>query len=335
MANGADGIITEDSAASNCFFFDELGDVPSYTQAKLLRFVQFGEIQKVGSNKTITIGVEKLQIVAASNKPECIREDLKARFKCFRVPRLIERFGDVPILIKHFINDPDVTEITKYTLKGLVNIIEGDFDIGCTHLWNGNIRELKRVLEDAVYLCKKRKSKTLYSEDFPAISWEHEANIDSREEPRQTAQLIQYLNKQYNPTKPYKDDTEKIKIDGLANSSEPLPYHYFLKSSPAKVKNEEQIKRELELLRLELKSIGKTMVSTNENHPTPEPTPENPIIYDNTTPPQFGDEFYEHHAKIKTLHIKIVNGYKKQGYSITRNTVSKNMKKAEERLLPT
>lgn len=44
-AKGADGIITEDSAASNCFFFDELGDIPPYTQAKLLRFVQFGEIQ--------------------------------------------------------------------------------------------------------------------------------------------------------------------------------------------------------------------------------------------------------------------------------------------------
>ena len=110
-----------------------------------------------------------------------------------------------------------------------------------------------------------------------------------------------------------------------------MPYHYFLKSSPAKVKNEEQIKRELELLRLELKSIGEKMVSTKKP-PITEPILEKEIIYANTTPPKFEDEFYKYHAKIETPHIKIVNGYKKQSYSITRNTVSTKLTKAKERL---
>ncbi len=329
-----DGIITKNKGTTHCFFLDELGDMPAITQAKLLRFIQFGEIQKVGSAVTEKIESSELRVVAASNKPECIRDDLKDRFKCFRIPRLIERIKDIPILMEHFLKGSSVKGITEYTLQGLSEIVLDDYDYGHMHPWKGNVRELKKVIEDAIFLCRKRQNGILASEDFPSVFWAHEwpGPYEREQFSSEIPQILEVYDRLYMPGLPHSDNSKTIKIKDLSSESEPLPYHYFLKSPPSEVSKEDWFNEEFRRLRFDLRSIGETMSSINNKIPIPKPPQTNQITFMNYIPQKFEDEFYEFHAKMKTPIFKIVDGYKKQGGSISRNTVSKKISEAEERL---
>ncbi len=141
-------------ADKGTIFLDEVGDMDISLQAKLLRVIQEGEIERVGGLKTIKIDV---RIVAASNKDlekavseRTFREDLYYRLSVFpvKIPPLRERSEDIPLLVEFFLN--------KYCieLKAQVkNISSEALDLFMGYPWKGNVRELENTIERAIILC--------------------------------------------------------------------------------------------------------------------------------------------------------------------------------------
>ena len=157
-------------ANGGTFFLDEIGDISLSTQAKLLRFLQEGEIKKVGSTKTEKVDV---RVICATNIPlkdsvenGTFRLDLFYRLNVIRIelPSLKERKSDIPLLAVHFLDkynkkiDKKVSGITEEAMKYLSN-----YD------WPGNIRQLENELERAVTLADNEsyiKSSDLSEEIF-------------------------------------------------------------------------------------------------------------------------------------------------------------------------
>lgn len=154
-----------EEANNGTLFIDEVGDIPLAIQVKLLRALQFGEIQKLGSNHTIKLDV---RIISATNrnleemiKNGSFREDLLYRLNVvtLTLPPLKKRKIDIPILIRHFIqkyselNGKNVTTITSEALNTLMKY---DFP--------GNIRELENLIQRSVVLTRDNIIKM---EDLP------------------------------------------------------------------------------------------------------------------------------------------------------------------------
>ncbi|MFT3827522.1 MAG: sigma-54 dependent transcriptional regulator [Chitinophagaceae bacterium] len=142
-----------EEAHKGSFFLDEIGEMPLELQSKLLRVLETGEFIKVGDTKPVKVDV---RIIAATNRglqqevnEGKFREDLFFRLNVFTInlPSLNERKEDIPLLAKNFLGVYS-TKINK-RLKGLTP----DF-ITCLqqHNWQGNIRELKNVIERAVIM---------------------------------------------------------------------------------------------------------------------------------------------------------------------------------------
>ncbi len=140
-------------ADKGTIFFDEIGNIPLETQAKLLRVIQEREFMRLGGIDTIKVDV---RIIAATNvdlrkmmDDGRFREDLYYRLHVITVqlPALRERRDDVPLLVQHFLekygeeNNKKSLEITPEALDLLL-----DYD------WPGNVRELENVIERAVVL---------------------------------------------------------------------------------------------------------------------------------------------------------------------------------------
>ena len=141
-------------ADKGTIFLDEIGDMDLSIQAKLLRAIEEGEIERVGAITSITLDV---RIVAASNKDlekaveeKKFREDLFYRLNVFpvRVPPLRERKGDIPLLVEYFINK--YCNEMKTPVK---NVSKEALDILMGYHWKGNVRELGNTIERAVILC--------------------------------------------------------------------------------------------------------------------------------------------------------------------------------------
>ena len=132
-------------------FLDELGELPMELQAKLLRVLQDGEFERVGSSQTIKVDV---RIIAATNRNlekevrnGHFREDLWYRLNIFpiTVPPLRDRRDDIPLLVAFYIK-----KITKRMGKSIEIIPEHVMNGLKEYHWPGNIRELENVLERAV-----------------------------------------------------------------------------------------------------------------------------------------------------------------------------------------
>jgi formate hydrogenlyase transcriptional activator len=134
-------------------FLDEIGDIPLELQPKLLRVVQEGEFERLGSTQTQKANV---RIVAATNKDLAqlvaqnqFRRDLYYRLNVFPivVPPLRERRGDIPSLVMHFVSiyaermNKQIESIPTEVMEALVS-----------HSWPGNIRELQNFIERSVIL---------------------------------------------------------------------------------------------------------------------------------------------------------------------------------------
>jgi formate hydrogenlyase transcriptional activator len=134
-------------------FLDEVGDIPLEVQPKLLRVLQEREFERLGTAQTRRVDV---RLVAATNRnlddmvaAGSFRSDLYYRLSVFpiHVPPLRERRGDIPMLVRHFVQKASramgrhVTTIPKTTMDALER----------WH-WPGNIRELQNVIERAVIL---------------------------------------------------------------------------------------------------------------------------------------------------------------------------------------
>ncbi|MGG9961953.1 sigma-54-dependent transcriptional regulator [Ferruginibacter sp. SUN106] len=148
------GILEE--ANNGTVFLDEIGEMPLELQAKLLRVLETGELMKVGENKTIKINI---RLIAATNRnlqkeieAGNFREDLFYRIAVFQIalPALRERVMDIEELANHF------TKIVAAKTNKKIKPISKEFvAILKQHQWNGNIRELKNVMERAVILMNK------------------------------------------------------------------------------------------------------------------------------------------------------------------------------------
>ncbi len=142
-------------AGGGTLFLDEIGELPKAMQAKLLRFLESGEIRRVGENESFTCDV---RVICATHRQldEMVeqgqfREDLWFRINTFEIqlPPLRERTEDIPQLARHlaarFRRDipADQEVFTPETLRELTD-----------HSWPGNVRELANVIEHAMILCE-------------------------------------------------------------------------------------------------------------------------------------------------------------------------------------
>lgn len=142
-------------ADGGTIFLDEIGEIPLSTQAKLLRFLESKEIQKLGSSLPLNVNV---RIIAATNKDlplevanKRFREDLYYRLNVFPIylPPLRDRVEDIPILVNHFIEKYN-KELNKH-----INLIsEEALKKLCEYHWPGNIRELENIIERSCVLCE-------------------------------------------------------------------------------------------------------------------------------------------------------------------------------------
>src|SRR5215212_4603374 len=140
-------------ADKGTIFFDEIGNIPLETQAKLLRVIQEREFMRLGGVETIKVDV---RIIAATNvdlrrmmDEGKFREDLYYRLHVITVqlPALRERRDDVPLLVQHFLEKYG-EENNKKTLE----ITPDALDLLMDYEWPGNVRELENVIERAVVL---------------------------------------------------------------------------------------------------------------------------------------------------------------------------------------
>lgn len=130
-------------ADGGTLFLDEIGEIPIHFQAKLLRFLETGEIRRVGGTRDITLNV---RIICATNQPlelqveeNRFRADLFYRLNVLsvNVPQLKERIDDIVLLAKFFIAQQGFQkELDKSALQMLK-----------AYEWKGNVRELKNVIE--------------------------------------------------------------------------------------------------------------------------------------------------------------------------------------------
>ncbi len=142
-------------AQDGTLFLDEIGDLHQEAQAKILRFLQERELQRVGGTQTLRLDV---RIIAATNQDlETItqqgqfREDLYYRLNVMRIhlPPLRERKEDIPLFALHFINVFNQEFGRK--ILGMMPDVE---DKLIEYSWPGNIRELRNVIERAVHLSR-------------------------------------------------------------------------------------------------------------------------------------------------------------------------------------
>jgi len=145
-------------ASEGTLFLDEVGDINPAVQVKLLRVLQNGEFERLGSGKTLQANV---RLIAATNaslkelvKNKMFREDLYYRLNVINIeiPPLRDRKEDIPLLAHHFLdiyskkNNRPITGITKEAMAILQE-----------HSWPGNVRELENSIERAVILTKENE----------------------------------------------------------------------------------------------------------------------------------------------------------------------------------
>ena len=138
-------------AHESTLFLDEVGELPSEVQVKLLRVLQEKEIERLGSSRPVRVDV---RVIAATNRDleravgeGTFREDLYYRLNVFpiQIPPLRERPEDIPALVEAF-----VVECSKAVGKRIEIVPKEQLDALKGYQWPGNIRELRNVVERAV-----------------------------------------------------------------------------------------------------------------------------------------------------------------------------------------
>jgi anaerobic nitric oxide reductase transcription regulator len=146
-------------------FLDEIGELPLSIQPKLLRAIQEGEIQRVGSDKSDHVDV---RLLAATNRDleaevenKRFRADLYHRLNVYpmRVPSLKERIGDIPLLAGHFCE-----RIQRRLGLRSIRISPDAYEMMAGYDWPGNVRELENVISRAVL-----KSSSIVSRGDPIV----------------------------------------------------------------------------------------------------------------------------------------------------------------------
>jgi DNA-binding NtrC family response regulator len=144
-----------EAAHGGTLFLDEIGEMPIALQAKMLRFLECGELQRVGDNEMMRVDV---RVIAATHQPleeqtkeRTFRLDLYHRLAVFpiEVPALRARMEDVSLLAEHFLEQlGQVMPRKRLTAEAESKLME--------HIWPGNVRELMHVLERGAILSGDR-----------------------------------------------------------------------------------------------------------------------------------------------------------------------------------
>jgi two-component system response regulator HydG len=159
-----DGLFVQ--ADGGTLFMDEIGEMPLALQAKLLRALQQGEVQRLGSDRPVRVDV---RVVAATNRDleaevraGNFREDLYYRLNviAMHVPALRERPEDIPLLARHFLG-----RFGQRNRKNFRGFSPRAMDLLVRHDWPGNVRELENAVERAVILAP---GETITELDLPA-----------------------------------------------------------------------------------------------------------------------------------------------------------------------
>ncbi len=144
-----------EAANGGTLFLDEIGEMPLALQSKLRRFLESGELQRVGENEPVRVDV---RIVAATHQSlgrraqeGSFRADLYYRLAvfCIQTPALREHLGDLAMLVKHFLKASASEDASKQLSNEAVELL-------AAHSWPGNVRELQHVLERASILAEDR-----------------------------------------------------------------------------------------------------------------------------------------------------------------------------------
>ncbi|MFO7964956.1 MAG: sigma-54 dependent transcriptional regulator [Desulfobacterales bacterium] len=153
-------------ADTGSVFLDEIGEMPKIIQTKILRVLQEGEFEPVGSSHTMKINA---RVIAATNKnleeevrKGNFRKDLYYRLNVVNlaIAPLRERREDIPLLVNHFLKK--FSEKNRRLIKG---ISPRAMDVIMRHPWPGNVRELENVMERSVILSR---GDIITPDEFPA-----------------------------------------------------------------------------------------------------------------------------------------------------------------------
>jgi DNA-binding NtrC family response regulator len=154
-----------EAADGGTLFLDEIGEMPLGLQSKLLRFVESGELQRVGDNEQLKVDVRILasthQPLAQHTQTGLFRADLYYRLAVFliRTPSLAEHAQDLPLLVDHFMQrmgrEAPVKRVDPEAMAKLA-----------AHDWPGNVRELEHVLERGAILAGDEAVLTAREIDF-------------------------------------------------------------------------------------------------------------------------------------------------------------------------
>ena len=184
-------------ADNSTLFLDEIGDLPTDLQAKLLRVIQDGEFERLGGPRTIKVDV---RIIAASNRnleeeirEGRFREDLFYRLNVFpiTIPPLRERKEDIPLLVNYF-----VAKFNKKTGKKIEAVLKETLDALQDYNWPGNVRELESIIERAVITSQGSALQVLDRFENSWKSPEHETRDDCKPlGEREHAYILQVLQK--------------------------------------------------------------------------------------------------------------------------------------------
>jgi len=145
-------------ANKGTIFLDEVGDMSPQAQAKVLRVIEDGKLERVGGAKKIEVDV---RIISATNKnlieeisKEKFREDLYHRLNVIpiNIPPLRERMEDIPIFVNHFSN-----EVTTKYKKPPVSFDDESIKFLQSMQWTGNVRELRNAVERIIIITDKRQ----------------------------------------------------------------------------------------------------------------------------------------------------------------------------------
>jgi len=137
-------------------FLDEIGELPPQAQVRMLRVLQYKEIERVGGTKPIPVDI---RLIAATNrnleemvKAKQFREDLWFRLNVFpiHIPPLRERKEDIPALVRHFLRRKSL----ELKLPEPPPLAPGGIDRLVAYPWPGNVREMENVIERALIVSK-------------------------------------------------------------------------------------------------------------------------------------------------------------------------------------
>jgi formate hydrogenlyase transcriptional activator len=184
-------------AHQGTLFLDEVGDIPSELQPKLLRVLQEQEFERLGSTRTIRVNV---RLVAATNRDlgqmaanGQFRSDLFYRLNVFPVtlPPLRERRDDIPRLVRHC-----AQKVARRMGRRIETIPAEIMDVLMQYPWPGNIRELENIIERAVILSPGAKLQINVSE---LTARDQTSDVRSQTEDSSRTSNLRPLNSDHRP----------------------------------------------------------------------------------------------------------------------------------------